>query len=347
MAALTWKLSEIRARWRELTGRSSTDDISDADVDNLLNDYYQNYFPEDALVTNFDAFFTQEALATDNGEYTLAQTIVKLMEPMTINGAEITFYQDKNYFFQMYPEDEQYITSSTLAIGSSDTAAVKNSAFTFDVQSQSYSKASAETAFSGLSTVPQNKYGAFCLKIESDGTITIYEADDNSTGYNSAALAIAGLPDADSDTAYLGIITVISTDSGGFVPGTTALSDSAVTETYTNGDPTKRGTPSGALYIHNKLFLRPKADDIYQFQAASEMNRPDALSSDTSLPGDTKWGPMIALGAAILYLAPRGGQARIEELTGIPNFSLADYRLKSIRTKKRLAMRGRVAEPSF
>jgi len=36
MAALTWKLSEIRARWRELTGRSSTDDISDEDVDNLI-----------------------------------------------------------------------------------------------------------------------------------------------------------------------------------------------------------------------------------------------------------------------------------------------------------------------
>ena len=347
MADLTWKLSEIRTRWRDLTGRGSTGDISDAIVNALINDYYVDYFPEDALVTNFDAFFTQEALATDNGEYSLAQTIVKLMEPMTINGAEITFYQDKNYFFQMYPDDEQYITSPTLAIGSSDTKKVLNSAFTYDIQGQSYSKASAETTFSGLDTVPQNKYGAFCLKIDSDGTITIYEADDNETGYNSAALAIAGLPDADSDSAYLGIVTVISTDSGGFVPGTTALGDSAVTDTYTNGDPAKRGTPSGALYIHNKLFLRPKADDIYQFQAASEMNRPDALSSDTSVPADMKWGPMIALGAAILYLAPRGGKERIEELTGDPNFSMAEYILKSIRTKKRLAMRGRVAEPSF
>jgi len=346
MADFTWVLSEIATRWRQLTGRNSTSDISDADVYALINDYYQNYFPEDALVTNFDAFFTQAFTAVDNGEYTLAQTIVKLMEPMTVNGDEITFYQDKNYYFEQYPDDEQYITSPTLAIGSSDTKAILNNAFKYEISGWSYSKASAETSFSGLNTVPQNKYGAFCLKIDADGTITIYEADSNATGYNSAALAIAGLPDADSDTAYMGVVTVISTDAGGFVPGTTALDDAAVTDTYTNGDPAKRGTPTGALYINNTLFLRPKPDDIGLFKAASEMNRPTALEAATA-PADIKWGPMIALGAAIAYLAPRGGQGRIAELTGIPNFSLADYRLSSIKTKKRLSMRGRVAEPRF
>jgi len=98
------------------------------------------------------------------------------MEPMTINGAEITFYQDKNYFFQMYPDDESYITSPGLAVGSVDSTKVLNAAFSFDVQGYGYYKPSAENTFVGLSTVPQNKIGAFCLKIENDGTITIYEA---------------------------------------------------------------------------------------------------------------------------------------------------------------------------
>ena len=183
------------------------------------------------------------------------------------------------------------------------------------------------------------------MKIETDGTITIYEADDNETGYLSAALAIAGLPDADSNTAYLGVVVIISTAA--FIPGTTVLSATEVTDTYTNGDPAKRGTPSGALYVHNKLFLRPKADDIYQFQAASEMDRPTAFADSNAVPADIKWGPMIALGAAIIFLAPRGGQKRIEELTGIPNFNLAEYTIGSIKTKKRLSMRGRVAKASF
>jgi len=346
MANFTWVLSEIRTRFRELTGRSSTSDISNDDVDALINDYYQNYFPEDALVTNFDEFFTEALAATDSGEYTIDQTVVKLMEPMSIGTNQLTFYQDRDYFFSDYPLDEQYITSPTLAIGSSDSAKVKNSAFSYDISGYSYSKAAAETSFSGLNTVPQNKYGAFSLKIDSDGTITIAESDDNETGYDTPSLAIAGLAAADSDSAYMGYVTVISTDAGGFVPGTTALDDSAVTDTYTNGDPGKRGCPVAALYTGQTLYLSPKPDDIYQFRAMSELNRPAALTSDTA-PPYIRWGPAIALGAAILYLAPRGGQERIMELTGVANFSMATYLSDSIKTKKRFAMRGRSASPSF
>ncbi len=345
--AYTWVLSEIRTEFRDLTGRSQTADISDADVNKFINDYFVNYFPEDALVVNFDGFFTRETTPTDAGEYSLAQTLIKLMEPMTLDDDEITFYQDKNQFFMDYPDDEQYITEPALVIGSSDTAKVKNSAFKYDLHGTSYTKAGAETAFSGLETVPQNKYGAFSLKIDEDGTITIHEADDNATGYNAPSLAIEGLASADSDTAFMGFVTVISTDSGGFVPGTTALDDTAVTDTYTDGKPSNRGTPLAALVVHNKLYLRPRPSDIHLFKAASEMNRPDALSADDVAPGDKKWGPMIALGAAIRYLSSHGGLARIQELTGIPNFSIAEYTLSSIQKKKRLQMRGRTAEPNF
>jgi hypothetical protein len=76
--------------------RSSVDDILDADVDALINDYYVNYFPEDALVTNFDGWHGELVYPTDSGIYELDQDVVKIMEPMMINGAEITFYQDKN-----------------------------------------------------------------------------------------------------------------------------------------------------------------------------------------------------------------------------------------------------------
>ncbi len=338
----TWVLSEIRDAFRKHIGRTQTTDISDTDSNKEINDYYVNFFPEDALVTNFDDFFTQETTPTDNGEYSLAQTIVKLMEPMTVDGKEITFYQDKNQFFLDYPDDEQYITEPTLAIGSSDTAKVKCSAFKYDIQGTSYAKATAETAFSGLATVPQNKYGAFSLTIDDEGTITINEADDNATGYAAPSLAIEGLAVAGGDEAFMGFVTVISTDSGGFVPGTTALDDGAVTDTYTDGKPSNRGTPLAALTVHNKLYLRPRPSDIHLFKAASEMNRPAALTGDTDAPPDKKWGPMIALGSAIRYLSTRGGQARVDELKEITS-----YTLTSIQKKKRLQMRGRTAEPNF
>lgn len=347
MADLTWKLSEIRTRWRELTGRGSEDDISDDDVNALINDYYVNYFPEDALVTNFDGFYGELAFPTDSGIYDIDSEYVKIMEPMMINGAEITFFQDKDYFFKMYPSKEQFFSDPGLAIGVLDTTKVLNGSFVYDIQGTSRVKDSAENTFVGLDTIPQDKYGAFCLKVESDGTVTIYEASDNATGYDTPALAIADLPASDADTAYMGFVTVMSEAVAGFIPGTTALDDGDVQDLYTDGDPAHRGTPTGALIVHNRLYLAPRADDFYVFAAAAEMSRPDAFAADGDVPGDMKWGPMIALGAAILYLAPRGGQPRIAELTGDPNFSMAQYLIKSIRTKKRLSMRGRVAEPSF
>ena len=344
--ALTWTLAEIRTRWRELTGRSSTGDISDSDVNDLINDYYVNWFPEDGKVSVFDGDFTQLATATDTGEYPIDEQYVKLLEPMTVNGDPIQFFQDKNYFNEQFPTNEQFITAPGLAIGSSDTKKVLTAAFKFRIQGEGYLKASAETAFSGLSTVPQNKYGAFSLKIDTDGDITIAEADDNSTGYDNPFSAIQGLADAGPDDAYMGFVTVISTAAAGFIPGTTALDDAAVTDTYTDGQPANRGVPIGALISDGKLFLGPKADDWYEFKAAAQMTRPSVLASDAALPGETKWGPMIALNAAILFLAERGGGARIEELTGA-SFSLAQYRLRHVQSQKRFQTRGRVAEPNF
>ena len=346
VTALTWKLSEIKTRWRELTGLSTTGDIADATLGGLINDYYVNHFPEDAKVSNFDGAFTQLLAPTDSGEYSIDEAYVKLMGPMTVNGAPVRFFQDKRYFDEQYPVNEQYITAPGLAIGSSDTKAVLHAAFKYNISGYGCHKATSEVSFSGLSTVPQNKYGAFSLKIDIDGTVTIAEADDNETGYDTPREAIAGLAAADSDSAFMGFVTVISTDSGGFVPGTTALSAAAVTDTYTDGNPAFRGEPTGIYIGENKIFTGPKPDDWYEFKCLAQMSRPTAFTLDTDTPGDTKWGPMIALNCAILYLAEKGDTDRIQELVGGP-FSLAEYRLRHVQRKKSLQNRGRVAEPNW
>ena len=313
---LTWKLSEIRTRWREDTGRNLTSDISDDDVDALINDYYVNKFPQDASVDEFNGFFTQALIATDSGIYAVAQNIDRLDDPVTINGSQIVLYRDREVFFggegggdhhfhstlniglgQYF--DEQYITEPTLAIGSSDTTKVKHSDFTYRIKRYSYSKASSEVTLTG-DTIPQNKYGAWSLKIDEDGTITVAAAGDNDTGYATARKALEGLANAGSDSAYMGYITVISTDSDGFVSGTTVLDDSAVTDTYTDGQFEKRNTPIAALLYGQNLYVRPKPNDIYEFKALTIADRPAAFTGASDAPDDLKWGPAIARGAALL-----------------------------------------------
>ena len=55
----TWTLAEQRALWRELTGRPSTGQISDVNVNKEINDYYVHHFSHDAKVDEFNVYFTE------------------------------------------------------------------------------------------------------------------------------------------------------------------------------------------------------------------------------------------------------------------------------------------------
>jgi len=120
-----------------------------------------------------------------------------------------------------------------LGIGTSANTSVKNTvAVEFDIAGTGYSKAIAETA-PGNDVIPQSKYGAVGFEIGADGTIDAIEASDNATGYDSAALAIAGIPAFAASHTRLGTVTATKSD-GNFTFGTTALSAANSTVAYTD-----------------------------------------------------------------------------------------------------------------
>lgn len=134
-------------------------------------------------------------------------------------------------------------STAALAIGSSK-ANVANGAFEFHINGIEYSKAAvtAGTALSG-DNVPQNKYGAWALDIGANGTIDIVPASENATGYDSAVLAVAGLPAVASDHVRMGYVTAMDS-AAAFVPGTTELDVATVTEVYTSATPFSGVLPS-------------------------------------------------------------------------------------------------------
>jgi len=291
----TWVMSEITTRFQELIGDTS---LAAATCHKHINDYYQNIFPIEADVDDLKSFFEQETSSTDSGVYSLAQTDLRLLKPVHCDDSEIDFIIDHEEFFRKYPlnENEQFITAPTLAMGT-DTTKVLYSAFKYKIGSYGYSAASAEITMSG-DAIPQSKYGAFDFKIDTDGTITIGEATNNATGYDTAAEAINDLNHTDSDSAYLGYVTVINT-AGVFTPGTSAFDDSGVTATFTDGRWDNRQEPVAITIFNNQVYARPKADDIYLINCP-RIIRPSAL--DTGAPDDKAWGPAIAGGAAYHYL---------------------------------------------
>jgi hypothetical protein len=317
----TWVMSEITTRFQELIGDSS---LAAATCHKHINDYYQNIFPEEADVDELKSFYTQATAVSDAGNYALAHTDLKILKPVTCDNTEIRFIVDHEDFFRRYPDDEQYITAPGLAVGVGDSKKVYHADFDFRVSTYSYSKSSSEVTLSG-DTIPQNKYGAFGFKIDAEGTISFDAATNNSTGYDTPADAVDDLDYTDSDTAYMGFITVINTASGGFVPGTTALDASTVTDTYTDGKWEHRAKPEAITIFNQNVYARPKPDDIYQLKAP-RLIRPAAI--DTGAPENIKWGPAIAAGAALYYLTEiTRDMERVLEIK--PGF---DIRINSIRS---------------
>ena len=356
----TWKLSEQRDLFRELIGRPSTNQITDANCNKEINDYYVNHFSHDAKVDEFDVFFTQALSATDTGIYSIASNIDRLDDPVTINGREIVLYRDRELFFGTHDhhhflhgrfygarahlhgqyKNEQFITDPTLAIGTSDTTKVKHNDFDYEIQSKSYSKSSSEVALTG-DAVPQSKYGAWSLKIDTDGTITVTAAGDNGTGYATPRIALDALGTADGDSAYMGYVTVTKSD-GAFTPDTTALDASNVTDTYTDGKFENRAEPTSALLFGSNLYVRPKPNDIYELEALSIADRPTAFADDNAVPDDTKWGPVIASMSALFFLQRNGEDAIAAQVAVV-----AKKYMSSISSDKIKRLFGQVIQRSY
>ena len=132
------------------------------------------------------------------------------------------------------------VSKPGLAIGT-DTTAVSNVAFTYTINGIQYAKAAVAAGVEpGNDVIPQNLYGAVALDVDSAGTVTIAEAAANATGYASAELAIAGIPEVAADKVRMGTVTAIKTD-GDFTFGTTALNAANSTVVYTDAAPGMSG----------------------------------------------------------------------------------------------------------
>ena len=122
-----------------------------------------------------------------------------------------------------------------LAIGSTPEN-VANVAFDFQVGGIRYTKAAVAAGTApGNDVVPVDLYGAVALDIDAAGTITVAEAAANSTGYASAALALAGIPAVAATKTRMGTVSVIRATAGAFTFGATSLADGDTTVVYTDG----------------------------------------------------------------------------------------------------------------
>ena len=116
----TWTLSTIRDYARSRSGLKTTQ-ISDADVDIIINRLYRSFLPLETEGLPIEGFGTITTVI-GQGEYTLDEETLKISQPITLDDGggeqvdDLDFYLDPVPFFERFPKDASVDDSLPLAI---------------------------------------------------------------------------------------------------------------------------------------------------------------------------------------------------------------------------------------
>lgn len=97
-----WTLSEIRKKVRQVTGRLSQNEMTNTEIDDRINKYYQYTFPAEVKLDRNHTYY--EFLTTPNqAYYTPSTSYTNFEPPALINMLDIEWYQEPAIFFQNNP----------------------------------------------------------------------------------------------------------------------------------------------------------------------------------------------------------------------------------------------------
>jgi hypothetical protein len=308
--AQTWTLATIRAKVRKITGRPLTSQISDDDIDDYIDNYYQYVLPLQTESIPFDKFadgagFTGTT-SLNVGEYALPTDVIGIKKPVIFDGEEIPLSFDLQKFLLDFPPGSRV----GLVTESSEQA---------DLDDFSYT-AEQPSIVAGSVTV-------------TDSTGTPQVVTDDGNGAFIGDVDVQNTGSIDYDTGVMSFTWA-------------ATSVNPVTITYTSdliiNTP---GRPTHALLWERKLWFRPLPDDNngsnYTFEA-SILDTPSSLVADGDQPTDGLFGPALAYGASVDIFKDNGETEQAVEILPI----LEGY-ISLIFRKDVIAEIGRSAFPNF
>lgn len=95
----TWTKLEIRKKIRQVTGRLSANEISDSELDDRINKFYQYTFPAEVKLERIHTYF--EFLTTPyESFYVVPDTYINFENPAYINNIEISYFQNPDNFYK-------------------------------------------------------------------------------------------------------------------------------------------------------------------------------------------------------------------------------------------------------
>jgi len=336
--SIYWKLSEIRQKVRKLTGRPSTNQISDNEVDKYINRFYTQDLIALLDLREVDSWWRFETLV-NVPNYSNLEANFTLEGPLYINGEEIPCYRDPKAFFSLHPQlykSRENIgtgdASTTTFTGSLSKSVVNPENIVIDddvevlrVQSRpkivNVSKANPAVvttdAAHGLTTGDSIR-----IMDMTAGMVEVNNIQTTATVLSTTTFQLDNI-DSTAFTTYTGggsvypvEFAILAGDQGG--SGRITLSSGAYSVTFNTAPASDQdirasyefsnaARPVAALFYDNELLLSPVPDGSYLIQVAVN-GRPAPLLADTDTLAFDDWGKLVAYGASIDIMNDNGQQ---------------------------------------
>jgi len=263
---VTWNLSTIINKVRNLTA-TSEEQLDDNGVIDYINTYYSFTMPFELKEQvnlqplNFSTVPNEDVYSFPSGTFLTDQ-------PMAYaNGFPLIFYQDRDIFFQDWPQ--QY-TQDAVGTGS------------------------------GVNTIPNSSTlyspiipGTFSI---TDGTAANTMVDTPADPFDgTGTLATAGGTGSGTINYITGAYTGVSFPNN-------IVSGVSIYDNYQAYQPAR---PQGVLFYNNQFTFRPIPDQVYAITMQGFVEQ-SQFTSLTGQPTFGEWGQLIAYGASLEVLSDRG-----------------------------------------
>lgn len=267
-------LADIRTKVRRLTGRPSSSQITDAQIDDYVNTFFQYDLP--ATLRLFSQKSVYEFMTSANVDrydmrtltvWTGADTqpaidvFINIKPPVFIAGYQSFWSQDREQFFRIYPQLAE-ISSTILGDGTVGPYTLSFANFPLLQNQVTAGTIDATGAVVNAIDVPTNRTTGGWNQINTNNAIT------GSINYITGALTIT---------------------FSNNIPSGNEITFTAV--------PYAASRPQALLYYDNVITLRPVPDKSYLVQV-NGYKRPTQLLSSSESPDLQQWWQYLAYGAA-------------------------------------------------
>lgn len=265
-------LIKIRTKIRRITDSPSVAQITDNELNEYINTFYQFDFPAHLrLFTNFvpfqfytspnvDSYSTNsEPLSSVNTLSDFKNRVLSVHPPIYIDGETAFYTQSPGEFYGIYPKNKE----------------VKDTQLKTDGVISSFT-----------------------------GTLSSKPVQRQTVSFTSESVAGLPLNLVDSGSVTVGFEALLTGDGGGLINYETgaftlnfSAAPSALARITSHVLPYKASRPQAVLYYANTFTIRPIPDDVYSVEMQIYRSIIDLLA-DNSVPELDQWWQYIAYGAA-------------------------------------------------